>query len=153
MTAWSRMEGFWKSSCSIPGQAALPGPSCPRPCPGPSLGWRLHHLSGQPVTMFDHPHNEIIPSTEIGNLSWSDHYSIPPKQKWSWKIWHDHWLPGKEHSHKKGGHSIAMRFYLPTPPRPGPDIAHKYVQVLLSQGRALDSRVNDAYYILCLALG
>lgn len=138
MTAWLRMEGFWKSSCSIPGQAALPGPSCPRPCPGPFLGWRLHPVSGQSVTAFGHPHNEIISSTEIRNLSWSDHYSILPTQKRGWKIWLDHWLLGEEHSHKKGGHSTAMRFYLPTPPRSGPAIAHKYVEVLLSQGKTLE---------------
>lgn len=69
MTAWLRMEGFWKSSFPIPNQAALPGPSGPKPCPGPSLGWRLYPLSGQPVIVFGHPHNEIIPSTETRNLS------------------------------------------------------------------------------------
>lgn len=120
--------------------------SCPTPCPGPYLGWRLHPLSEQPVTVFGHPPSETIPSTEIRNLSWSDHYNILPAQKWGWNIWHDHWLPGKEHSHKKGEHSTAMRFYLGMPPRSGPDTAHQYVEVLLTQGRTLGGRVNDACY-------
>lgn len=82
MTAWLRMEGFWKSSCLTPVQAAPPGPSCPRPCPEPSLSGLVP----------GHPHNEIIPSTERRNfthiLKWPLQYSANKKMslkafKWS----------------------------------------------------------------------